>query len=134
MAKTVGRFDASSPKITFTIGGSKAQLEFEGTLDTGFTGFMLLPIALAVPLGLELDGLNTSLTADGTVHRSPTATAHVEFGTDSRDVSIVLAYYGDEILLGMNFLETFQQSLIIHRDKVMLMDSAELDATLPGLH
>ena len=134
MGQTAGRLDFSNPKATFTIAGSKTRLEFEGLIDTGFTGFILLPIGLAIPLGLELDGLNTSITADGTKHQSPTATATVEFGSQSIEASVLLAYYGDEILLGMGFLEAFRQSLVIHRDQVLLVDYSDLDPALAGLH
>ena len=134
MAHILGRLDFGGPKVAFTVGGSKARLEFEGILDTGFTGFILLPISLAIPLGLELDGFNTSVTADGRIHQSPTATATVEFGDHSLEASIVLAYYGDEILIGMSFLELFQQSLIIHRDRVLVIDASDFDPALNALH
>jgi predicted aspartyl protease len=74
----------SSPMVKLTIGGSKSRLEFDALVDTGFTGFILLPIALAIPLGLELDGLNDSVTADGTRHQWPTATATIDFGLQTK--------------------------------------------------
>ena len=40
----------------------------------------------------------------------------------------------DEILLGMSFLETFRQSLIIHDDQVLLFDTSDLDPALNALH
>lgn len=57
MPQNLARLDFAGPKVTFTVGGSKASLEFEGILDTGFTGFILLPISLAIPLGLAISHL-----------------------------------------------------------------------------
>jgi predicted aspartyl protease len=127
---TTGRNSFGCPTVTFAISGSRARLEFEGILDTGFVGFILLPIAQAVPLGLEIDGVNTFMTADGTEHLWPTSTARVEFRDRSSAESIALAYYGGDVLVGVSFLRTFQQSLILHRERVILMDESELDHML----
>lgn len=64
---TFRRFSSfsGSPLVPVTIGGSRSQHEYEGIVHTGFTGFILLPVALAIPLGLELDGLNVFILADG---------------------------------------------------------------------
>jgi predicted aspartyl protease len=51
--------------------GSREEVIVEGILDTGFTGFLCLPISLAVPLGLELTDTTTSELADGTIVESP---------------------------------------------------------------
>ena len=82
---------------------------------------------MAVPLGLELDGLNTYTLADGSQHQWPTATAQVEFGSHAREISIALAYYGGDILVGMNFLEEFDLSLVIHQGRVFLVDEEDFD-------
>ena len=134
MVRAIGGIVAGSATIRFVIGGSKVRLEFEGIVDTGFTGFVLLPIARAVPLGLEIDGLNSFKSADGAGHQWPTATATAEFGDLASEGSVVLAFYGEEILVGLTFLETFHQSLIIHRNQVFLIDEADLDSTIMALH
>ena len=86
------------------------------------------------PWGLELDGLDEYITPDGTRQDWPTAKATIEFQQKALDRSVTLAYNGDEILLGLDFLDAFQQSLIIHRGQVILIDTTDLDAALPGLH
>lgn len=56
-----------SPIIEIEVYGRKGNVTVEGILDTGFDGFVCLPIALAVPLGLELIDVTDSELADGTV-------------------------------------------------------------------
>lgn len=59
--------DPGPPVIELKIRGSRQELTVEGILDTGFNGFLCLPISLAVPLGLELIDVITSELADGTI-------------------------------------------------------------------
>lgn len=59
--------DTGTPAIELKIRGSREELTLEGILDTGFNGFLCLPISLAVPLGLELIDVITSELADGTI-------------------------------------------------------------------
>lgn len=134
MARVHGRFISGSPLIPFTLGGSRTRLEFEGIVDSGVTGFLLLPIGMAVPLGLELDGLIGFVLADGSLQQRLSASATVELGTRAVDKSIALEYYGSEVWLGIEFLETFNQSLIIRRDQVLLVDNSDLDPLLDSLH
>ena len=134
MVRAIGGIVEGSATIRFVVGGSKVRLEFEGIVDTGFTGFVLLPIARAVPLGLEIDGLSSFESADGAGHQWPTATATAEFGDLASEGAVVLAYYGEEILIGMNFLKRFHLSLLIHRNQAILIDEPDLDPILPGLH
>ena len=49
------------------IGRGGSEVTVEGILDTGFDGFLCLPIALAVSLGLELIDVTRTELADGTV-------------------------------------------------------------------
>lgn len=56
-----------SPIIEIEVYGRKGKVTIEGILDTGFDGFICLPIALAVPLELELRDVTDSELADGTI-------------------------------------------------------------------
>jgi predicted aspartyl protease len=49
------------------IGKGGGEVTVEGILDTGFDGFLCLPISLAVSLGLELIDVTRTELADGTV-------------------------------------------------------------------
>ena len=58
---------AGSPILKITVYGNKGEVTIYGILDTGFDGFICLPIAIAVPLGLELINVTDSELADGTI-------------------------------------------------------------------
>lgn len=53
------------PKLNLKVKGRKQIGTFEAVLDTGFDGFISLPISIAVPLGLELVGIQAVEYADG---------------------------------------------------------------------
>jgi len=57
---------AGTPVLTITVTG-KETVSVEGILDTGFDGFLCLPIPLAVSLGLELTKVVKTELADGTI-------------------------------------------------------------------
>ena len=61
------RSDSGSPIIETRVVGSRAEIAVEGILDTGFDGYLCLPITTAVALGLELIKLENSELADGTI-------------------------------------------------------------------
>ena len=56
-----------SPIIKLHIGGvlPDSSQEFDGIVDTGFTGFLAMPMVKAFPLGLMLTGTTTVTLADG---------------------------------------------------------------------
>jgi predicted aspartyl protease len=58
---------AGSPVLKITVYGNKGEVTIDGILDAGFDGFICLPIAVAVPLGLELINVTDSELADGTI-------------------------------------------------------------------
>jgi len=99
-------------------------------VDTGFSGFIVLPILLALPIGLTLTGTVSSNLADGSEALQYTAEVKVDFGTESHVDMAILPYEG-EVLVGMRFLDFFRKSLLIHRGQVILIDQADLDSTLP---
>ena len=57
--------DKGHPKVRLRVGGTKNKRILEAILDTGFDGYLSLPISMAVQLGLELIGTDTVQYADG---------------------------------------------------------------------
>jgi hypothetical protein len=114
-------------------------LEIDALLDTGFTGFLMLPIAKALPLGLALYGTGDYNLADGspiswflaegtveirppspTADRDPTIQPETEIATGA----VVLG--GDDALLGMEFIKALKKWLLVG-SVVMLIDEDSLD-------
>jgi len=56
-----------TPVVSLKVFGTRGEITVEGVLDTGFDGFLCLPIPLAVTLGLELIEVIRAELADGTI-------------------------------------------------------------------
>jgi predicted aspartyl protease len=133
MATEIGSTDSSGcPVIKIKISGAYLQLaaDFEVTVDTGFTGFMSIPIMTALPLGMALIGTTSVQFADGTTATRYTAIASAFLGTEMQVGIVILEPSSTGILVGMEFLQKFQKSVLMHRGVLFLIDQAELDKVI----
>jgi clan AA aspartic protease len=81
------------------------EVSLEGVLDTGFDGFLCLPIPVAVSLGLELIGATDTALADGTVIEDELVFAgQAEWDGTVMDVEILLTR-SEDVLIGTAFLK-----------------------------
>ena len=102
-------------------------LEFEGVIDTGFTGFIQLPLSKALALSLPLEGTNSVTLADGSQLVMLTAMARATLLGEAEYGVVLLSMTTDEVLLGMDFLRRFDRMLVVSRKMgVVLMDEEEL--------
>lgn len=127
MPPLTGSFNSSgSPVIRIAVYGASAQAkqEFEAILDTGFSGFLAMPIGQAFPLGLVLTGTTTTILADGSQPFKLTALGKVVVGNQT---AIGLLNIGSsDILLGMEFSKIFRKTLLISAGGFALFDNDEL--------
>jgi len=92
----------------------------EGILDTGFDGFLCLPIPLAVSLGLELIDVTRTELADGTVVEEELVFAgQAEWDGVVMDVDILLTRSAD-VLIGTAFLKEYLVQLDYKANTVMI--------------
>lgn len=101
-------------------------LEFEGIIDTGFTGFIQLPIQHAFSLKLPLEGTAGYTLADGSSSVCLTALARTTWKDKTETGTITLTTGATDILIGMEFLRRFKLGLLIVMQTVMLIDETEL--------
>ena len=93
------------------IGKGGSEVTVEGILDTGFDGFLCLPIPLAVSLGLELIDVTRTELADGTVVEDELVFAgRAEWDGTMMDTDILLTRSGD-VLIGTAFLKGYMVQL-----------------------
>jgi clan AA aspartic protease len=91
--------DVGSPIIKTKIIGSRAKIVVDGILDTGFDGYLCLPITTAVSLGLELIDLRRAELADGTIlEDEPVFIGKMVWDGDIIDVDVVLTKSADTLL------------------------------------
>ena len=89
--------------VPVTIVGLRQEISVEAILDTGFDGWVCLPMRLAVQLGLELCGFQTVELADGTQKEELVFSSEVIFGNKRDEVDITLTSGGDT-LVGLGLL------------------------------
>ena len=129
MPPLTGSFNSSgSPVIKIAVYGvfEQSKQEFEAIVDTGFSGFLSMPIVQAFPLGLVLTGTTTTILADGSQSFKLTALGKVVLG-DKTEIGLILLNTGSsDILIGMEFLKIFQITLMISSEGFVLLENEEL--------
>lgn len=94
--------------------------EFEAIVDTGFSGFLSMPMVQAFPLGLVLFGTTKVVLADGSTDTKLTALGNIglEGGLNKAGV-IILETNISEILVGVDFLNQFERSLVLFGERAI---------------
>ena len=86
-------------------------LKYIGIIDTGFTGFIQIPIQHAFSLRLPLEGTTTVTLADGSSLAVLTALGRATLLERAEIGVVMLSVSSNEILLGMDFLPAVQTGL-----------------------
>jgi predicted aspartyl protease len=126
---------AGSPTLKISIYGvlEQAKKEFEAIVDTGFSGFLSMPIVEAFPLALVLTGTTTTILADGSQSFKFTALGHVKIG-DQDEVGVILLNTGQsDVLVGMEFLRVFKRTLLISHRGFVLVDTETMEKSFRSL-
>jgi predicted aspartyl protease len=119
--------ESGHPTIKITVFGIHPDLkqEFEAMIDTGFTGFLLMPIMSAFPLGLTLLGTGNYTLADNSTNAKLLALGNIVIeDEDPVHGVIVLEPNQCGLLLGMEFLRRAGRTLAVSTKGVVLIDEA----------
>lgn len=126
MAFKTGYLDkAGHPHIKIKVWGLSANFgqEFDAMIDTGFSGYLSIPLVQAFPLALTLFGTTQYELADGSM--SPKLLAHGSIDHEGEITSGLIALEANANcgpLVGMDFLRQSKTMLLLGRGGVMLVD------------
>jgi predicted aspartyl protease len=111
----IGSFDnLGCPTIEIEVSGPvHPSKKFTAMVDTGFSGFLLLPILEAFPVGLILRGTMPIILADGSQQTKLTCLGELHFDGKSEVGLIIIEWENTQILVGMEFLRKFRKRLIV---------------------
>lgn len=117
--------DTGHPYLKIRVWGLSDQFaaEFDAMIDTGFSGYLSIPLVQAFPLALTLFGTTQYELADGSM--SPKLLAHGFIECQGETTSGLIALESNANcgpLLGMEFLRQSKKMLLVGRDGVFLVD------------
>jgi predicted aspartyl protease len=119
-----------SPCLKISVYGDHEQnaQEFEGLLDTGFSGFLSIPLLKAFPCALILQGTASFTLADGAPRVYLVARGTVILGDERETGLVVLNNEATDVLIGMDFLRLFKKALFVSQHGVALLDESIVQA------
>jgi len=98
---------------------------YGAVIDTGFTGGLVLPVFIAVDIGLEKVGASTIILADGSMMTLPTFLCKIKIGSRLSDVVTIIM--GSEILIGMEALKNHRICISPGTGNVVVEDAASIE-------
>ena len=110
-----GSFNQSgSPVIDIEVSGPIGnRTKFTAMVDTGFSGFLLLPILSAFPIGLLLRGIIPITLADGTTDNKLACVGAIHFDGQMKVGLVIIEWNNTDVLVGMDFLRKFGKQLVV---------------------
>lgn len=108
------------PKVRLTVVGARKSSLLEAILDTGFDGYLSLPISLAVTLGIELTSIIPVEYADGRRNQELVFSVEVELDGKSQTVPATLTA-GAEALIGTALLAKYELRINFSKQKIILL-------------
>jgi predicted aspartyl protease len=94
----------------------KISQKFDAMLDTGFSGFLSLPLVYALKVGLILNSTASFVLADGSVQNTLLCLGTVKIKSEEQ-AGLISISKGNDVLLGMDFLRKVRKKLHIDCEK-----------------
>lgn len=107
------------PKIKLAVGGARQTSLLEAILDTGFDGYLSLPISIAVTLGIELITIIPVEYADGRRSQELVFSVKVDFDGKEETVPATLTA-GAEALAGTALLAKYKLVISFPHQRITL--------------
>lgn len=129
-----GSYKGRYPCITLQVAGTKGHPEeLIAIVDTGFTGFLLLPPSAVELHGLELLGTTKGTLADGSSLPMTTAMASVGYANCTRSGVATIVPRESTVLVGLDFLRRFELALVLTHTDFCLASVTNVASFMTGL-
>ena len=110
-------------KVSLSGDSSKQPTEFTAVVDTGFSGFVSIPILQALRIGVQPSPATAFVTlADGKTQVRTLGDIWVTIDNQKEGELAILEPTSTEILIGMDFLRAFKLALFVTSASVVLID------------
>ena len=120
------RYEGGHAHVSFTLVAGDVSVDCSGMIDTGFTGFLLIPVQYAISLGLNLEGTVRSTLADGRTMVNLSARCSVRVnGYEGTGTVLLDQSTSPTLLVGMEFLQRFKLGLFMTPTGVVLFDNSD---------
>lgn len=121
----VGYFDEEgNPIIKIIAGGRRSTQEIEAFLDTGCSGYLVLPVNTAIQLGLELIGIQGVEYADGRVVNELVYEVLVDMEGVKKNVPSTLTW-GKKALAGRSLFRDYSINIDFKNKKIEISKTNE---------
>jgi clan AA aspartic protease len=120
-----------TPMADVEVAGLKGSKVIHAIIDTGFDGFLCLPVETAVKLGLELAGRDVIELADGTEKDELFFKGFVRFLGRKRRVKIYLTQ-SEDALIGTELLSRSRLLIDFPKELVRLAEKAAHGKSRPS--
>lgn len=110
-----------SPRVPVEVLGSVHGnvKEVVAIVDTGFTGFMQIPLAIGIACNLNLWGIQSFKLADGKLIKNIECFGKIRFAGKELFGNITLSETSEDCLIGMQFLQELKMDFCVSvKDKV----------------
>lgn len=107
------------PKLILNVKGRKQSGKLEAIIDTGFDGYLALPINIAISLGLELVSVVPVEYADGRTSEELVFTVEVGFEKGRKTVLTTLTR-GSEALAGTALFADYKMKFDFPAQKILI--------------
>lgn len=112
-------------RVEVDVIGKYKTVPYGAVLDTGFTGGLVLPIFVAVDIGLDKVGASTVTLADGSIMTVPTFLAQIKLGSKTIDVATIIM--GSDILLGVEAIKNHRICISTGTGQVVVEDAVSTE-------
>ncbi|MDN3279126.1 hypothetical protein QWJ07_33015 [Frankia sp. RB7] len=122
----LGSFDEyGNATVDITVAGASGSKIYRAIIDTGFSGFVALPLIDMIELGLSTQGAANVTLGNGSVISSLISTGAVTLGNQTESGTIILDDTSTDVLVGMALLREFKVALIVTNTAIVLYDEHE---------